>query len=364
MCGEILVAQKEIPATGHTEVVIPGKPATCEEAGLTEGKKCSVCGEILVAQKEIPATGHTEQIIPGKPATCGEDGLTDGVVCAVCGKVLVEQEVIPAALAHEPVVIPGKPATCEEEGLTDGEICSICGTILKEQEVIPPLGHEIVTVPGKAPTCTKTGLTEGEKCAVCGKVIKAQTVIPALGHNWKKQEPTSLLRTEYICRRCGMRHYTNEKNSIRNYYGSILINANGKYVDYIASVDPKNDAGLVITAVIKPTAPGWTSEIGLYLTKDLIKQIKGDGFEYITYVNDSAALTFVLNGIDETMFETAEAINQYAFITDPKAENGCLVKVEGVTETGRFSAAEFAPMELVIKGQKIKVTKEGNYKPE
>ena len=120
----------------------------------------------------------------------------------------------------------------------------------------------------------------------------------------------------------------------------------------------------MITAVIRPTAPGWTSEIGLYLTEDLIKQIKGDGFEYITYVNDTAALTFVLTGIDESLFQTEEEVLQYAIITDPKAENGCLVKVEGVTETARVSADEFAPMELVIKGQKIKVTKEGNYKPE
>lgn len=42
----------------HTEEVIPGYDATCTEAGLTEGKKCSECGEILVAQNEIQARGH------------------------------------------------------------------------------------------------------------------------------------------------------------------------------------------------------------------------------------------------------------------------------------------------------------------
>ena len=42
----------------HTEEVVAGKDATCTEAGLTEGKKCSVCGTVLVKQEEIPATGH------------------------------------------------------------------------------------------------------------------------------------------------------------------------------------------------------------------------------------------------------------------------------------------------------------------
>ena len=56
-CGDSYVAD-ETAALGHTEEIIPGKAATCTETGLTEGKKCSVCGEILVAQEEIPALGH------------------------------------------------------------------------------------------------------------------------------------------------------------------------------------------------------------------------------------------------------------------------------------------------------------------
>ncbi len=49
---------ESIPATGHTEVAIPAVAATCTETGLTEGKHCSVCGEVLTAQKVVPATGH------------------------------------------------------------------------------------------------------------------------------------------------------------------------------------------------------------------------------------------------------------------------------------------------------------------
>ena len=54
----------------HTEETIPGKDATCTEPGLTEGVKCPVCGEILVPQEEIPATGHN--FVDGSCGICGE----------------------------------------------------------------------------------------------------------------------------------------------------------------------------------------------------------------------------------------------------------------------------------------------------
>ena len=42
----------------HTEKTVPAKEATCTEPGLKEGKVCEECGEVLVAQEEIPALGH------------------------------------------------------------------------------------------------------------------------------------------------------------------------------------------------------------------------------------------------------------------------------------------------------------------
>ncbi len=50
---------REIAALGHKEVVDAAVAATFTAKGKTEGKHCSVCKEILVAQQEVPMTGHT-----------------------------------------------------------------------------------------------------------------------------------------------------------------------------------------------------------------------------------------------------------------------------------------------------------------
>ena len=44
---------------GHSVVVDLGFPCTCTEDGLTDGAHCVICGEILIEQVVIPATGHS-----------------------------------------------------------------------------------------------------------------------------------------------------------------------------------------------------------------------------------------------------------------------------------------------------------------
>ena len=221
--AEIGSADTVVPATGHTEEIIPGKAATETETGLTEGKKCSVCNKILVAQEEIPVieAGHTHTYTDVVTApTCKDKGFTTHT-CA-CGDVIVDTYTDPTD-AHTPVVVPGKAPTYQDTGLTDGEKCSVCGKILKEQEVIDKLptdhSHEYTdtvvaptcgdkgytkhvcicgdtiidtyvdptgehtpeVIPGKPATETETGLTDGEKCSVCGKILKEQEEIPVLG---------------------------------------------------------------------------------------------------------------------------------------------------------------------------------------
>ena len=67
LCGDSYT--QPVAQLGHTEERIPGTAPTCNDKGLSDGKKCSVCGEILQAQNEINATGHT--FVEGK-CECGE----------------------------------------------------------------------------------------------------------------------------------------------------------------------------------------------------------------------------------------------------------------------------------------------------
>ncbi len=70
----------------HTEETVKGYAATCTDDGLTDDVKCSVCGEVIVEQEIIPATGHTPdgegEVVT--EATYDHDGEIV-YTCIVCG---------------------------------------------------------------------------------------------------------------------------------------------------------------------------------------------------------------------------------------------------------------------------------------
>ncbi|MBQ7358378.1 MAG: hypothetical protein IJW65_06560 [Clostridia bacterium] len=241
LCGE-----ERTPAD-HVSVVIPGKAATCTEAGLTDGAKCSVCGKIIAEQTAVPATGHKyDNACDADCNVCGDERTPaehvydddSDVDCNECGEIreilcvheydnacdddcnLCGEKRIPAA--HVVEIIPGKDATCTEEGLTDGEKCSVCGVIIKEQAAIvaghsydnacdadcnkcgeerTPADHVAIPVEGYDATCTEAGLSDGEKCGICGVIITEQTAINPLGH---RNEYVSDADGHYLhCTACG-----------------------------------------------------------------------------------------------------------------------------------------------------------------
>ena len=95
-------------ALGHKEETVEGKAATCLEAGLTNGKKCSVCQLTLEEQKEIPALGHDYDVTV-ENATCTTAGLKT-FDCKNCDHAYTEE--IPASGSHN---------------FTNGFVCGNCG---------------------------------------------------------------------------------------------------------------------------------------------------------------------------------------------------------------------------------------------
>lgn len=118
---------------------------TCTESGYSAYYRCTECGSVFSdknGEKEttlskliLPPTGHTEILLPGKEATCEEDGLTAGKKCLICGIITKEQTVFPKKCHQPGEWIEDKAPTADEEGLRHKE-CLTCGKTI-ETEVLP-----------------------------------------------------------------------------------------------------------------------------------------------------------------------------------------------------------------------------------
>ena len=190
-----------VPAVGHTVVIDSAVAATCESAGKTEGRHCSICDKVLIEQKTVKATGHNwDEGKITQEATCEKSGVKT-YTCKTCKKTKTEEI---NALGHKIVTDPAVTATCEKDGKTEGSHCSVCSKVFVEQDVIPATGHTPVTDPAVVATCEDDGKTEGSHCAVCSKILTEQKIIKATGHNWDEGKITK----EASCERSGEIIYT------------------------------------------------------------------------------------------------------------------------------------------------------------
>ncbi len=113
-----------LPALGHDwGEWRESTPATCTGSGFRI-RSCRRCGQRQT--EDTPPKGHTPVIVPGKPATCVEPGLTDGETCSVCGAVIKPQTVIPSG-GHDfgewKVTVNG---TCVQKE-KQAHVCRLCG---------------------------------------------------------------------------------------------------------------------------------------------------------------------------------------------------------------------------------------------
>ncbi len=121
-CGEVVSVETLAPL-GHKEETLPAVPATCTESGLTEGKKCTACGDVLVEQEVVDATGHVETETVTVDATCTEAG-TVTITCA-CGEVVSVETLAP--LGHI-------EAYADNADGTHDKTCSVCHELLADNE--------------------------------------------------------------------------------------------------------------------------------------------------------------------------------------------------------------------------------------
>ena len=219
VCGEELSRESvEVEKKDHTPEVVPGKEATCTQAGLTEGSKCSVCGTVLKEQEEIPAKGHTPSEAKKeneKAATCTEAGSYDEVVyCTVCEIELSRRTVTVPKEEHT----PGAAATC-----TSPQICTACGMTLADA-----LGHAWGTgTVTKEPTCTE----EGIETVTCIRCNATQTqAIDSLGHDLVHHEGQAA-----TCTAAGWEAYVACSRCSYTTYQEIPV-AGHKFADHVCSV--------------------------------------------------------------------------------------------------------------------------------
>ena len=122
----------------HHLVIDKAIPPTCTDTGLSEGSHCSECGETIIKQQTVPATGHKWITVMEEKSTCQQAGYILKK-CSVCG---VEQKTTIQKKAHIEVIDKAVAPTTTSTGLTEGKHCSVCGKVLVKQIVLPTITND------------------------------------------------------------------------------------------------------------------------------------------------------------------------------------------------------------------------------
>ncbi len=231
-----------VDALGHTEVIDAAVAPDCENTGLTEGKHCSVCGEVLVAQETVDATGHNYNAVVTAP-TCTEKGYTTHT-CSVCDDSYVDTYVDALGHTEGSVVVENNvDPTCTAEGSYDNVVyCTVCGAeISRTTVIVDKVAHTngaAVKENIVAPTCTEDGShDEVIYCTVCGEDLTRVTKTDEkLGHSYDDgvitTAPTCTTDGEktFTCASCGDT-YTEVVPAAHEFQNGVCVNDGVKLGD-------------------------------------------------------------------------------------------------------------------------------------
>ena len=199
-----VVQEIEITIAHEGTIDVPGKSATCEEAGYTAGKQC-VCGTYTEGHETIPALTHKwngGDVVSS--ATCKSAGAIKYTCLNDANHTKTETiGIAPDAHGWDEGVVT--PPSCTAGGYTT-YTCKHCGTTKTGNETEKrkhSMGNWDQTT---APTCSEAGV-ERRDCLDCDYFETREVAIVADAHKWiagEVTEPTCAAGgyTTYSCKYC------------------------------------------------------------------------------------------------------------------------------------------------------------------
>lgn len=340
--------------------------ATCTEPGKTAGSYCIACGEVITAQKVIPALGHTfGEWSEAKEATCKETGLEERI-CETCG---IKETRVTKKTEHVRETRNASEATCTIDGYTGDVFCSVCGELLETGESISKTDHDWNngTVLIKS-TCNKAGII-CYTCRECGE--KKYEDLPLGNHSGGK----ATCKDKAVCSSCGQEYgelnpdnHTG-KTEIRDQVDATATETGYTGDTYCLDCGEKiksgkeipilpSDGETIISVQNKNAVPG--EEVIVPVTIEKNSGIAGFSFD-VSYDNTILTLKSVSGGSAITAGQVStngDVINWYT--TDNITGNGEILNLTFVVA----ETAESGETEISIAphdGKKNLVDEEGNY---